>query len=145
MSALRDAVETAGAPLLSVHKRVDALLLAAADQYRKLDAVAAILRADALPEEVPEAQLREAYATLLDPTARDGIYEAEERMVAHSPEKIAEYKAEQERLKRSQPPISTDRSPRRSRVDHWDGTKVPGETIIAPDGTVLGKNQGGWK
>jgi len=111
MSVVRDQAEQAGAPLLSVHRRVDALLLAMADVYRKFDALAVVLN----PEATDEAT-KNACATMADTEARDGIYEAEAHMKRNSPEAVDAWMREREAKKKAEPWYSTIRGRHRETV-----------------------------
>lgn len=106
MSALREGVEGSASPLLSVHKRMDVLLLALADVYRKFAAVnVALTSADS-------DELAGAFHALLDGEHSKAIFEAEAKLRRTSPEALERFIAERDAAKRREPFISTDRSPR---------------------------------
>lgn len=124
MSALRDAVETNNASRVSVHKRIDALLLALADVYAKHFATMAYLDSESSEDEV-----KEAIRTMTDRTGADGIFQAVAKLEAHSPERIAAFDKDLRAHKVGAPNgdlryFGTDRSPRR-RTAVIDGMRVP--------------------
>lgn len=108
MSALREQIEGNGQALLNVHKRIDALVLAQADLFRKLEAATAILGA------APDQDCREEFLVLLDTTHSEGIFAAEAKMAALNPEALAKFIQSREESKRRGERISTDKSPRQA-------------------------------
>ena len=123
MSALSDR-EAAAQPLLAIHERLDELTLA-------IDAVVTALD----PEADEETHLKAA-ETLVK--LRAAAAKIRGHVVAGSP---GEWLSRQRAAARSQPFISTDRRPRHERVV-VDGLKTTTDVLLAPDGTVIGYDQG---
>lgn len=132
MSAIRDVEANAG-PLLTINKRLDAILVAVGDVYKKLDAFTVYLNQD-----TPEEEALEAIRTLLDRTEADKVAAALARMENLNPDAMESYLRKLDEAKR-QPWISTDRRQRRQ-MQSVDGLKAPTGKIISPDGTYVGED-----
>ena len=138
MSALREAAESGAFPSdqRAVNKRVDALLLGLEDVFKKLQALAIMDDSTATDQ-----QRHEAVLTFSDWEAAKGIYDAAARLRGHSDERVAEFLAEMERKKKSEPFISTDRRPRRRRTLVDGKTTTTGE-VLDRLGDVIGHDDG---
>jgi hypothetical protein len=137
MSAIRD-VAAAANPLLAISKRQDEFLLVAADLYEKFDALAAFLD-DAASDEA----VQQAVATLAENAGKRKVREALDRLARNSPEATDDFAQRLARHEIGNPSgdkryYSTDRSPRRVRRLHGD-QKVPTADVIAPDGSIVGR------
>ena len=132
MSAIRD-VEANANPLLTVNKRIDALLVAVGDIYAKLTALNAYLDQD-----TPDEEAVEAIRILLDKTEADKIADALARLQKLNPDAMEAYLRRLDEDKR-QPWISTDRRQRRQ-MQSVDGLKAPTGKIISPDGQYVGED-----
>jgi hypothetical protein len=143
-SAVREQVEGSGQSLLTIHRRIDALVFAAEEANARLDrlseaveVVAAMVSSLAEPEHA--VALDEALATLRDEAFEQAamIDRAAEEIRRHTPEALEAFIRKLDAEKHDQPVISTDRSPRRRRTI-IEGQKTKTGEIIAPDGRVLG-------
>ena len=124
MSALREDREAAASPLLAIHERLDQLVLG----------IAAIVTA--IDPEADEAAILEAAETLTK--IRTAAAKIKGHDAAGSP---GEWLSKQRAIAKAKPFLSTDRRPRRERVV-VDGLKVTTDVLLAPDGTVVGYDEG---
>jgi hypothetical protein len=136
LSDIRDTAEARGASVEDVrrlHERLDGFLLAVEDLYDKISAIRTI-------QEAPtKEEVDRAWVELFDEEDEKGIRHATAVHRRNNPEALAKWQEEQERKRRSQPWISTDRSPRRRTVI-IDGTKTREGVIVDPYGNVIGED-----
>ena len=147
MRSLREAAESGVFPRdpRSPDTRIDALLVAVANLYRRQDALGILWAPESTEEDIDAA-----VAVMADTSHRDGIYTAVERLQASSPEAMAKHVAAIRNHSLGNPTgdntfKSTDRSPRvrKAIVDEHDAKRFgvrAGEQymLVAANGQILG-------
>jgi hypothetical protein len=139
VTALREHAEASAGGLLTVNKRVDALLLALEDAFHRIEVLTSTVELLTgtiawLAEPDRVAALDRCLATLDGCERQDDIHAAAKRLRDHSPEALEQFLRKREEAKRAAPwipPRGTGRRPGDRRIP---ANVVPVEVEVGPDG-----------